>query len=510
METKSFYRAIAFTSLFLAAILPTLVVRIPAMEDYLDHLSRMYILAASGTNEANPYYQVSWALYPYLAMDLIVPLLGRVISIEAAAKVFFLTSQLLIVTGAVALEIAVKRRHALAGFAALLTLHSMPFSLGLLEFEFGTGIALWGIAAWIALSRHDRRLCFAANAIFVPVLSLSHMFALGIYGLTIGMLEFKRLVVPSVDVRRVSITAIGLVGPVVLMFFLMNVSGATTSTSDNQWWFTAKPIWLALFLNGYNIPLAAGSGAALAVLLIYGAIKRDLYLSADGKWIALGFLLVFVAMPFKLFGSRMADIRMITAALLILPAFANFTPRARSFGYLAAAVVGAIIVINIGYTSYVWISYQDDYKAMKASFALLRQNSFVLVGSSPAPVPNLFLEAPMSRSPTLAVHYAKSFVSSLYTLPGTHAVEVRPEWQHLDVNGKTKSYQPPSLTTLKAIAEGGNPSGAPRYIHNWADDFDYVYVLGPHPTNDIPARLEEIAANRRFTLYRIRRPNSIE
>src|SRR6185503_4565496 len=237
MGTKSFYKTIAFMSLFLAAALPTLVVRIPATEDYLEHLSRMYILAASGTNEANPYYQVSWALYPYLAMDLIVPLLGRVISIEAAAKVFFLTSQLLIVTGAVALEIAVKRRHALAGFAALLTLHSMPFSLGLLEFEFGTGIALWGIAAWIALSRHDRRLCFAANAIFVPVLFLSHLFALGIYGLTIGILEFKRLVVPSDDVRRLFISASGLVGPVVLMFFLMNVSGATTSTGDNQWWF---------------------------------------------------------------------------------------------------------------------------------------------------------------------------------------------------------------------------------------------------------------------------------
>jgi len=381
----------------------------------------------------------------------------------------------------------------------------MPFSLGLLEFEFGTGIALWGIATWIVLSRRDRRLCFAANAIFVPILFLSHMFALGIYGLTIGTLEFRRLLVPNVDVRRLSVSAIGLAGPAVLMFFLMNVSGGATSVSDNQWWFTAKPVWLALFLNGYNTALAAGSGAALAVLLIYGAIKRDLYLSADGKWIAYAFIFIFAAMPFKLFGSRMADIRMITAALLILPAFANFTPRVRSFGWLATVTVGTIIVVNISYASYVWISYQDDYKAMKASFALLRQNSFVLVGSSPAPVPNLFLEAPMSRSPTLAVHYAKSFVSSLYTLPGTHAVEVRPEWQHLDVNGKTESYEPPSLTTLKTIAEGVHVSGAPQYIHNWPNDFEYVYLLGPHQTDALPNILTEIFTDRRFTLYRVRR-----
>jgi hypothetical protein len=304
------------------------------------------------------------------------------------------------------------------------------------------------------------------------------------------------------------VSAIGLAGPIVLMFVLMNLSGAVTSASDNQWWFTAKPIWLALFLNGYNTALAAGSGAAIVVLIIYGAIKRDLNLSIDGKWIAYGFLFVFVAMPFKLFGSRMADIRMITAALLILPAFANFTPRARSFNYFAAAIVGAVIAINIAYTGYVWISYQDDYKAMKASFALLRQNSFVLVGSSPAPGPNLFLEAPMSRSPTLAVHYAKAFVSSLYTVPGTHAVEVRPEWQHLDVDNKTESYQPPSLTTLKTIAEGGHVSGATRYMHNWPNDFDYLYLLGPHQTDALPNILTEIFTDRRFTLYRARRSHS--
>src|SRR4029079_7862193 len=144
-----------------------------------------------------------------------------------------------------------------------------------------------------------------ANAIFVPILSLTHLFALGIYGLTIGIFEFRKLLVPTVDVRRLSISAIGIAGPVVLMFVLMNLSGAATSASDNQWWFTAKPIWLALFLNGYNIVLAPARGAALAVLLIYGALKRDLNLSPDGKWIAFGFFLVFVAMPFKLFGSRM-------------------------------------------------------------------------------------------------------------------------------------------------------------------------------------------------------------
>ena len=152
------------------------------------------------------------------------------------------------------------------------------------------------------------------------------------------------------------------------MLLLMLWTGASVGESDNEWWFSWKPIWFVLFLNGYSVNLAAGSACALAILLFYGAIKRSLSLSIDGKWIAFGLLLVFIAMPFKLFGSRMADIRMIAAAFLILPAFTILAPRAKSFGYFAAAVTVAIILVNSSYVGYVWASYQIDYKAMKASF----------------------------------------------------------------------------------------------------------------------------------------------
>ena len=65
-KIAKFKSAIGFALLFAAAITPTLLVQIPAMEDYLDHLGRMYVLTTAGTSEANPYYQVSWALYPDL------------------------------------------------------------------------------------------------------------------------------------------------------------------------------------------------------------------------------------------------------------------------------------------------------------------------------------------------------------------------------------------------------------------------------------------------------------
>src|SRR5438477_514314 len=123
-RTAGFRKPVVWTLLLIVGVLPTLVVRFPATEDYLDHLGQMYILATAGTNAANPYYQVSWTLYPYLAMDIIVPLLARVMDLQTAGWLFFLASQLLVVTGAMALELSVKGRHQIGGVAAILTLYS--------------------------------------------------------------------------------------------------------------------------------------------------------------------------------------------------------------------------------------------------------------------------------------------------------------------------------------------------------------------------------------------------
>jgi hypothetical protein len=140
---------------------------------------------------------------------------------------------------------------------------------------------------------------------------------------------------------------------------------------------------------------------------------------------------------------------------------------------------------------------------MKASFALVRQGSFVLVGSATPSTP--LSEVPFWRAPTLAVYYAKAFVSSLYTLPGQHAVQIRPDLKRLEVNGKTETYQPPYLATLQIIAQGGKVPDAPQYIGNWTRDFDYLYLLGPPGPNVLPDVLEELTAERRFTLYRVRK-----
>src|SRR5215467_5111296 len=93
------------------AILPVFLVDIPAMLDYPNHLARMYLLAASGTPNENPYYVATWKFNSNLAIDAIVPALAQFLGVATATKVFLVLSQILVVSGSVALEMVVKRRH---------------------------------------------------------------------------------------------------------------------------------------------------------------------------------------------------------------------------------------------------------------------------------------------------------------------------------------------------------------------------------------------------------------
>src|SRR6267154_2891860 len=180
--------------LFVASIVPALSVEIPAMVDYVNHLARMHLLVDAAAGRPNPAYEIDWRLYPNLAVDIIVPVMARFVSVETAARLFLLASQTLVVSGAIALEIEVRGRHRISGFAALIALYSLPFLWGLMNFEFGCGVALWAIVFWIHFREGPWLVRGALHAGFVAVLFVTHMIALGIYGLMIFCYEASQIV----------------------------------------------------------------------------------------------------------------------------------------------------------------------------------------------------------------------------------------------------------------------------------------------------------------------------
>jgi hypothetical protein len=503
-RSENLIAKIVFGILLVASLSPLLFVAIPAMVDYPNHLARMYILASAGTPQANPFYQTAWALYPNLAMDLVIPQIARVTGVENATRLFLLLSELLLVGGALAIEWAVKGRIQLAAAAGLMFLYALPFTWGFLNFEFGLGVALWGIAFGIIVLERSWVIRLCVNTIFVGVLFASHFFALGVYGLTLGMLELWRALEKKAPYRVTAVRLVTLAIPAVVLLGTMKLTGGAIGGGENIWHLKFKVIWPFIIMNGYS-PMVSAATSILLIGFLYFAGKRGLLkIQTAGKYLAAGFSILYLAIPSRLFDTAFVDLRMIVAAAFILPAFFSLSLPNRQWKLAALACVVAVTLPNLVVVSKVWLSYRGDYAAMIQSFGKLERGSLVLVGGSKSgddpPLDNL-TAYPISHAPTLAVHYANAFVPDLFTASGKQPIRPRRAFERLDEGASS----PVPVGILTAIAAGKSSDAVPIYLRSWPRDFDYLYLLGPHIENPLPDRLEELDVSRSFVLYKIRR-----
>jgi hypothetical protein len=494
---------ITVAALTLVSLMPVLLVAIPAMVDYPNHLARMHVLTAAGTAQANPFYEVRNALYPNLAMDLLVPPLARVVGVEIAAKIFLLASQLLIVSGAIALEIATKRRHELAGVAALLVLYSFPFSWGFLNFQFALGVALWGVAAWQYLRGRPLAARLAIHSLFVAMLYVAHLFALGLYAVTIGLIELSHVARGQLlaGAKRLAVVCL----PVMAVGALSLAPANRVGNGATEWDLASRLRSVFHALNGYSLEVAALEALAVIAVCYFVFRTGRLALSRTGVWLACGLALLFLVTPFRLLGSAYVDVRVVVAALLIVPAYTMVSAIPARAARPAIAVFIGIALINTAIAAAVWLAYQDDYAKVKASFALIDAPSRVLIGGT-TEGPERTLEQPIHHAPTLAVS-AKAMVPTLYAMPGMQPVAVV-EASRAQAITEMTHVGPVPVSLLASLAGGTDDTRVPRFLRHWAREFDYLYLVGPRVRNPLPERLDELASGTQFVMYRIRAPRT--
>ncbi|WP_439374528.1 hypothetical protein [Bradyrhizobium sp. DASA03120] len=462
------------------------------MIDYVNHLARMHLLVDAAAGRANPAYEIHWRLYPNLAVDIIVPVFARFVGVETAARLFLLGSQILVACGAIALEMQVRGRHQLSGFVALIALYSLPFLWGLMNFEFGCGVALWGIVAWIYFREGPWLLRIALHASVVVVLFSAHLFALGIYGLTIVCYEGSRITSYRHAVRTLAVLAL----PVLAGCLVVLWSGDTLSNPGFSWSFGLKLMWPLFVMNCYSLPLSIGLALIIAVLLGYLGYSRVFGLTRPAVFIGSGFLVVYLLMPARILGGAYTDVRLITAMMLVLPAFLTVNWPSRAVKTVAALVAVGIILANVMSVASVWYSYRSDYADMIKSFALLRAGSTILIARGD--VDEGQANAPMFYAPTLAVHYANAFVPSLYTISGQQPVKKSASKSLLEI-GDALDYRPTPIAQLNSASAGGT---VPAHVRGWRTDYDYLYIVGDQ-TGSIPEHLTFMMRSRRFALYAI-------
>ena len=186
-------RLLVVATLAAIALLPVLMFPVIGMGDYLNHLARMHILLAIAKSpELQNHYQVHWAPIPYLAMDMIVPVLGSIFPLAVAGRIYLGACVLMPAFSASVLYRVLFGRWSMIPVAGLLIGWNTVLSLGFLNFVFASGCAVLLFAAWIAAAGRNRWLRAALFCIPATLLYLGHAFAFLGYCVAVAGFEFSR------------------------------------------------------------------------------------------------------------------------------------------------------------------------------------------------------------------------------------------------------------------------------------------------------------------------------
>ena len=286
-------------------------------------------------------------------MDLLLELLAPLLGLEAAFKLVVLSIPPLTVLGIFLVAREVHGRIPPTALFAVPLAYGYPFNFGFINFCLATALALVAFAGWLHLtrSRHFK----VRAAIFLPVscvLWVVHVFGWGVLGLLALSAEIirhrdeekswaKSIFQAGVDVSILAVP----------MLFMIAWRISAPETGFGQ----IVPIWkfysLISTLRDRWVVWDAFSVAVVLVLIGSAIFDKHLELSRKLEIPAVALFVAFLLLPFAVFGSAYADMRL--APLMMMIAVIAIRQRAeatRSDSVIAALGLAFIVLRFFGNT----------------------------------------------------------------------------------------------------------------------------------------------------------------
>jgi hypothetical protein len=498
--------AILFAALTLLISIPIWTHPLPPLSDYVNHLSRMHVIATQATNPffAN-FYEIDWQVIPNLTMDLIVPQLARVMNIYLAGQVFIVAMFALIISGALALNRALIGRWSVLPLFAFPLLYNYIFLVGLMNFIFGIGVALWALAGWVTVRERIWPIRLALSTACVVALFFCHLSALGIYG--IGLLSFEilrlweRRLKPNWPARIVDFSASGL--PFLAAAPLLYASPTLQLISSTFWDQRGKIDGLMYVIADYSDIVAFGLVAIMVTGIVWAVRHHVLRFHPLILLLLVVGGAVYFALPRIMFDTYMADQRVPIGVVFMLFACGDLQLRHRLVrrGFLVVLIV--LIGARLLEIDYNWSQLSDSTSQFRSSVRRIAPGSKVFVAYADRSFGEDVRDLGLVHAASIATIERSALVTTAFTVVGKQVLHARPEYRdYVD----TQDGTPPQTSQLIVAAEHPGPN-TPAFWVNWTK-FDYLYVLftEDEAPNPYPARLRLVADGDRFQLYRITPP----
>jgi hypothetical protein len=495
--------AVLFAALALVASIPIITHPLPPLSDYINHLARMHVMATIGRDpDLTRFYEIDWQIIPNLMMDLVVPRLTAFMTVYHAGQLFTVATFVVIASGTLALN------RALFGSWSVLPLISFPllynhvFLVGVMNYVFGIGLALWGMAAWVLLRERFWAIRLVVSALFVLVLFFCHLFDVGLYGLGLLSIELTRLWMTRgrpLAPRLVDFVATGI--PFLPALPLLLMSPTWDLAGEYYWEKLGKIDGLVYVVEVYSDIVAFLLIAGFAVGAIWAARHRLLRLHPLG-WAFLGVgAAVYIAMPHMLFDTFMADQRLPIALAFMVIACVDLEVRHRIVrrGFLVLLLL--LLVVRVIEVDVAWADLSGNTMEFRDSVKRIKRGSSVLVAYGDRAAGDDVSDLGLVHAACLAMIERSALVTTAFTVRGKQVMHVRSEY--LD-RVDSEDGNPPSIEQL-VVAREHPEEVADKYWRKWQESFDYVYVLfaDEDTVNPAPDLLKLVYEGDRFQLYRI-------
>jgi hypothetical protein len=502
--------AVLFGVLAAITVVPIILYPWPPLTDYINHLSRMHIIATVGSDpDLAKFYDVNWQIIPNLMMDLIVPPLQRLMNVYVAGQVYTIASFVLIIAGTLALNRQLFGRWSVLPLIAFPLLYNNVFLVGTMNYIFGMGLALWALTAWVTLREHHPLVRLAVSLLFVLALFFCHLFAVGIYGLGLAAFEINRLIVhyrgssSAADRARWPILDFVSTGlPFLPVVPLLMMSPTWGLRGSFVWELNGKLDGLIYVVEVYSHSAALLLTGIVAFAAGFGARHRALQFHSVGWVLVILGAITYVAMPRVIFETYMADQRLPISLAFMIIACAHLNLGSSHVRRGFATVLVLLLAIRVFEVQNMWSDASKISVSFRDSVRLVERGSKVLVAYADPDAGDDVKDLVLVHAACLAIIERSSLVTTAFTVKGKQILEVREPYRgRVDRDDGT----PPSVAQLLQVAEEGPQEGNQGYWSKWTTDYDYVYVLFTDPSyeNPDPTRLTTLYTGDRFALFRI-------
>ena len=144
-----------------------------------------------------------------MGMDLSLLLIGMLIPIESAGRIFIALIFALTLGGCMFLYTSLYRYASLWPLISSFFLFNGILLLGFTNYLFGVGVLLWAVGLWIRLGRFGPGFRFVFGTVASTILFFSHLVTLGLYAVVVAGYELQRSIATSRSSKKAAAADLG-------------------------------------------------------------------------------------------------------------------------------------------------------------------------------------------------------------------------------------------------------------------------------------------------------------